>query len=217
MYYSLWNFPTLVTRSCCNRWRVDLVAFSCLSRALAWSLSSISAEQHTSPPLLMPPHDLNSRAVKKEKKKIYIRIKVEKKRKIIIYISMWIILFSCWFGWNLRWKYWKIVDIFVYIYVQLAKQFIVHIEGIENRFLWWNEKQSIKKNVKKVSVVYFFSSTASFILDLFLSHNSLLLEKIGLSRGKSLCFLFSSVRETLTWHDVINFPRSPHWDFFHQE
>lgn len=61
--YSLWNLFPRMDRTWCILWRVSLVAFSCLSRARACNLTSMSAEQHTSPPLLTLPHTLSSFAV----------------------------------------------------------------------------------------------------------------------------------------------------------
>lgn len=65
--YSLWNLFPRVCRTCCILWRASLVAISCLSRARACNLTSMSAEQHTSPPLLTLPHTLSSFAIHKRK------------------------------------------------------------------------------------------------------------------------------------------------------
>jgi len=72
-WYSLWNLVLRMDKIWCSLWRLSFVAFSCLSRARACSLISMSAEQHTSPPLFTPPHIFSSLAANET----YMRINSE--------------------------------------------------------------------------------------------------------------------------------------------
>jgi len=74
-WYSLWNLVLRMDKIWCSLWRLSFVAFSCLSRARACSLISMSAEQHTSPPLFTPPHTFSSLAASEKTKFALIPMK----------------------------------------------------------------------------------------------------------------------------------------------
>lgn len=69
-WYSLWNLVPRTDKIWCSLWRLSFVALSCLSRARACSLTSMSAEQHTSPPLFTLPHTFSSFAANKKETQV---------------------------------------------------------------------------------------------------------------------------------------------------